>query len=588
MLIPIRIKILGSVLVLLMLSVAVITAVMAQLFHSDKTVYVKDLAAVTATSAQSEVDTLLANYASTTQAFADIVAANYLDPAQKERSAAALFATHPAAVAVTAYAPDGSRITLFDQRALTAVGLDASALSRDIPARGASASGTRIARIEVHRHGAAASLRIVLAGERPVVGEFRTEELSAALERVSTFGSALVTRTGEMLLANRPGQAWPDMAANELSVKSAAVIETEIGGTSYFLARGRSKAAPADVVVLVPRAATYLTARAVLTQLVWVGAALVFIAALLAMFFARRLSRPIEKLSVAADAVGAGQFDINVAVTTRDEVAQLTHSFNSMAHNLRERDARLHAANLQLVQSEKMAAVGQLSAGLAHEVKNPLAGILGFAQLTRRSLSDPEAIKNNLDVIERETRRCTEIIGNLMRFSRQEPGERAALDVNSVVERAVKLVEHQLGLKNVKIERQLGSSLPHLLGNANQIQQVLMNLLINAQQAMEPKGGTARVRTFADQGRITLEVEDTGPGIPDELRARIFEPFFTTKPAGQGTGLGLSVSYGIVRDHGGEIRAEKGADGRGARFVIVLPATAGSSAVSDTPRSKVA
>jgi signal transduction histidine kinase len=217
-----------------------------------------------------------------------------------------------------------------------------------------------------------------------------------------------------------------------------------------------------------------------------------------------------------------------------------------------------------------MAAVGQLSAGLAHEVKNPLAGILGFAQLSRRSLQNPETIAKNLDVIERETRRCTEIIGNLMRFSRQEPGERSATDVNVAVARAIGLVDHQLGLQKVQIETSLAEALPFAMCNANQIQQVVMNLMINAQQAMEPDGGKVRIRTRADSGRIFIEVEDEGPGVPPEIRARLFEPFFTTKRAGHGTGLGLSVSFGIVRDHDGDIFVSD-APGRGARFTIALP-----------------
>jgi C4-dicarboxylate-specific signal transduction histidine kinase len=242
-----------------------------------------------------------------------------------------------------------------------------------------------------------------------------------------------------------------------------------------------------------------------------------------------------------------------------------------MAGNLRDRDSRLRETNAQLLQSEKMAAVGQLSAGLAHEVKNPLAGILGFAQLTRRSLDNPETISRNLDVIERETRRCTEIIGNLMRFSRQEPSERVATDINDAVARAIGLVDHQLGLQGIQITKQLGSKLPVVLSNANQLQQVVMNLLINAQQAMAPDGGKVTIRTQAVGANVLIEVEDSGPGVPAEIRSRIFEPFFTTKRAGQGTGLGLSVSYGIIRDNDGDISVGD-APGGGARFTITLPA----------------
>jgi signal transduction histidine kinase len=287
-------------------------------------------------------------------------------------------------------------------------------------------------------------------------------------------------------------------------------------------------------VVRVPQATAYLTAQDLVRQLVWLGFALVVTAALIGIMVARRLSRPLEKLSAAADVVGAGQFDVAVDVSSRDEVGVLAQSFNTMTANLRERDEKLKS---------------------------------------RRKLDDPAALAANLDVIERETRRCTEIIGSLMRFSRQEPTQLAATDVNDVVARAVAIVDHQLSLKNVTIETDYEGGLPFVHGNANQLQQVLMNLMINAQQAMEPKGGSVRIRTWRTDASVLIAVRDSGPGIAPEHVARIFEPFFTTKQAGQGTGLGLSVTYGIVRDHSGEITVSS-EPGRGAEFLIRLPARA--------------
>jgi signal transduction histidine kinase len=157
-----------------------------------------------------------------------------------------------------------------------------------------------------------------------------------------------------------------------------------------------------------------------------------------------------------------------------------------------------------------------------------------------------------------------------MRFARQETGERMATDINVAVSRAIALVDHQLGLHKVRIKTDLHSGLPLVSCNTNQLQQVVMNLLINAQQVMEPAGGTVHVRTRTDQSEVIIEIDDTGPGVPPELRTRIFEPFFTTKQAGKGTGLGLSVSYGLIRDHGGDIRVSDAPSG-GARFTISLP-----------------
>lgn len=145
-------------------------------------------------------------------------------------------------------------------------------------------------------------------------------------------------------------------------------------------------------------------------------------------------------------------------------------------------------------------------------------------------------------------------------------------EINAVVEAALQIVDHQLGVNNVKISKDLAIDLPDCEANANQLQQAIMNFAINAQQAMGSEGGSLTVRTRPGEGGgVMIEIEDTGPGIPEDIRQNIFEPFFTTKPAGQGTGLGLSVTYGIIKDHGGDIRVENVSDSGGARFVVTLP-----------------
>ena len=196
--------------------------------------------------------------------------------------------------------------------------------------------------------------------------------------------------------------------------------------------------------------------------------------------------------------------------------------------------------------------------------------MLGYAQLSKRKLSQPDVLKKHLDTIESETRRCNEIISNLMQFSRQEKGEFTDVTVNDVVEKSVGIVDHQLGLQNVHVNMELARDIPEIIGNPNQLQQVLMNLAINAQQAMEPDGGNVDIVTYCDDDKVYISVSDTGPGISEEVAEKVFEPFFTTKAAGEGTGLGLSVTYGIIRDHKGDIRVER-ADSGGARFVIELP-----------------
>ncbi len=290
------------------------------------------------------------------------------------------------------------------------------------------------------------------------------------------------------------------------------------------------------------------------------------------------MTKPLEQLSQAAEKVGKGEFEVRVKSRSSDEIGALSRSFNQMTDELSEREAKLAGANAALIQSEKLAAFGQLGAGIAHEVKNPLAGILGYAQLTLRKLDEDSPFRKNLKIIETETRRCTEIISNLLTFARQESTSMQPTSINQVVDAAMQIVDHQLGVNNVQITKEYADDLPHCEANANQLQQAIMNFAINAQQAMGLAGGNLIVRTRQNApGGVIIEVEDNGPGIPEEIRSKIFEPFFTTKPAGQGTGLGLSVTYGIIKDHGGDIRIED-VQGGGTRFVVTLPTAASKAA----------
>jgi len=226
----------------------------------------------------------------------------------------------------------------------------------------------------------------------------------------------------------------------------------------------------------------------------------------------------------------------------------------------------------QLAQSEKLSSLGQMISGVAHELNNPLASILGFAQLARAAAGD-EKMGKRLEVLEKQARRCQRIVQNLLSFARGHEPERQALSLNEVVDSVIALMAYQLRVDDVEVVAELDRSLPALVGDRHQLQQVLVNLLTNARQAIRGAGrpGTVRIRTGPGaEGRIRLEVEDDGPGVPSELRSRIFDPFFTTKAAGKGTGLGLSLVYGIVESHGGTLVLRPGTQG-GACFVVELP-----------------
>ncbi|GMV39762.1 MAG: hypothetical protein AMXMBFR64_14780 [Myxococcales bacterium] len=227
-----------------------------------------------------------------------------------------------------------------------------------------------------------------------------------------------------------------------------------------------------------------------------------------------------------------------------------------------------------LLQTEKMAAVGQLAGGIAHEINNPLGAILAFAQLSLRNVEPESETWDFLKEIEESALRCRDIVQNLLTFSRpSRGGEDADMDVNAVVDRACVLLGHELADPRWHLDLRLRGGLPPVRGNRNRMQQVVVNLLTNAKAAM-PAGGTLTVETGLDeQGRVVLSVSDTGTGIPDAVLPHIFEPFFTTKDEGEGTGLGLSLSYGIVKEHGGSIDVDT-VPGAGTSFRVVLPSAA--------------
>jgi signal transduction histidine kinase len=234
----------------------------------------------------------------------------------------------------------------------------------------------------------------------------------------------------------------------------------------------------------------------------------------------------------------------------------------------------------QIRHADRLATIGQLAAGIAHELNEPLANILGFAQLANKSPDLGVQTRLDLDKIVTASLYAREIIKKLLFFSRQTPPEKTGVDLNGVVEEGLSLLEPRCSKAGIAVERTLAPEKPVVLGDAAQLQQVLVNLGVNAIQAM-PQGGTLHVRTATENGVVSLTLEDSGVGIPPENLESIFLPFFTTKDVGQGTGLGLAVVHGIVSLHGGTVRAESEV-GRGTRFEIRLPACEEDAGPSDT------
>jgi signal transduction histidine kinase/FixJ family two-component response regulator len=251
-------------------------------------------------------------------------------------------------------------------------------------------------------------------------------------------------------------------------------------------------------------------------------------------------------------------------------------SFNEeLERKVEERTRELEETQAQLIQSEKLASIGELAAGVAHEINNPLGVMLGFTQVMLKKLPDKDPLCKPLTSIEREGLRCKKIIQGLLDFSRRSTPTFAPADLNNVVESACQLIEHQIAINNVEIVKGYAPNLPQIEADTNQLQQVFVNLIINAYHAM-PKGGQLRVTTRAVGDNVQAIFADSGVGISPENLKRIFDPFFTTKEVGKGTGLGLSVSYGIIESHGGKIEVDSQV-GKGTTFVITLPVERGGN-----------
>ncbi len=288
----------------------------------------------------------------------------------------------------------------------------------------------------------------------------------------------------------------------------------------------------------------------------------------------RIISRPLRRLTEAAVDVAGGAYGTQVSLESNDEVGLLAASFNEMSRKMAEDIERLRAIGEQLVRTEKLAAAGTLAAGVAHEVNNPLASISSLIQMIQSRASDADTdaeTREMLRLIQTQIARITQVLRDMMDFARQRPPERAPLDVARVVEASIRLASFDKAFKQLRLKTEWDDTAPHVSADADQLQQVFLNLLLNARDAMQ-EGGDLNVRTIYDEaaGEVAVEVADAGHGIAPEALAHIFDPFFTTKPAGAGTGLGLAVCYGIVTAHGGRIEVTPN-NGRGTRVRVALP-----------------
>jgi len=292
---------------------------------------------------------------------------------------------------------------------------------------------------------------------------------------------------------------------------------------------------------------------------------------IISYFLAGGILNPIRNLIFASGELSRGNFEYRIKSIPKDEIGKLAEIFNFMADSLKTRDEKLkETTNEQLMRSEKLASLGRLAAGVAHEINNPLTGILTFSNLLLKKKSPDDPEREKLETIINETIRCRTIVKGLLDFARQTKPEKRFADLNEIIEYSLSLIERHASFHNIKIIREFAPSLPKMKVDTNQIQQVFMNIIINAQEAM-PEGGTLIIKTSAtEDGFIEIKFIDTGCGIPEENMDKLFDPFFTTKHQTMGTGLGLAVSYGIAERHQGNLEIQSQL-GKGTTVIIRLP-----------------
>jgi two-component system NtrC family sensor kinase len=316
---------------------------------------------------------------------------------------------------------------------------------------------------------------------------------------------------------------------------------------------------------------------------------------LLSLLLTRFVNRPIDKLLAATKTAAHGNLDQTVGVRSHDELGELSDSFNNMIselkrsrdaiegwtqtleHRVQERTQELERVQDQLIRAGKMAAIGELAAGVAHEINNPLTGVLTFSSLMLKKVDENHPWKKDLENIVQQTTRCRNIVRGLLDFARQRKPDKKEWDIHTLIDRTITLVENQAPFQNIKIVRNFKPDMPMLFIDGDQIQQVFMNIVINAADAMAGNGGTLTIQTEVRDGKAEISFADTGCGMTKEQLSRLFTPFYTTKETGKGTGLGLAISYGIIQSHGGEIEAES-AMGRGSTLIVKLPVESGSEA----------
>jgi len=331
-----------------------------------------------------------------------------------------------------------------------------------------------------------------------------------------------------------------------------------------------------------------ITNRVMLTFIIIASLCVVLLLVIL-YFSTTRITNPLQKMVVATQKISAGDLTHKVEVSSKDEIGYLADSFNQMTADLEaanekliewgktlekkveERTKELTEMQAHLIQSEKLASLGKLAAGIAHEINNPLGGVLIYSHLMLEDTDKNSPHYENLKKIVKETSRCKDIVKGLLEFARPKESEMSLVNINEIVERSLSIMERQALFQNIKIKKSYVSNLPKIVADSAQLQQVFVNIIVNAAEAMNGNGVLTLSTSLNGDGTfIEIKFSDTGHGIKEEDQKRLFEPFFTTKEVGKGTGLGLAISYSIIQKHQGTIEV-KSEVGKGSTFNVRLP-----------------
>jgi len=331
------------------------------------------------------------------------------------------------------------------------------------------------------------------------------------------------------------------------------------------------------------------TTNRVMSTFIFMALLLVVLLLVILYFSTTRIINPLQKMVVATQEIAKGDLSHKVGVQSKDEIGTLADSFNQMTENLKianekliewgktlekkvaERTKELIEMQAHLIQSEKLASLGKLAAGIAHEINNPLGGILIYSHLLLEESNKNSPHYENLKKIVKETSRCKDIVKGLLEFARPKEPETSRVNINDIVESSLAIMERQALFQNIKIKKSYASEMPKIVADSAQLQQVFMNIILNAAEAMDGNGIlTLNTSLDRDKTHIEMKFSDTGHGIKEEDKRRLFEPFFSTKEVGKGTGLGLAISYSIIQKHNGTIKVESEV-GKGSTFTVILP-----------------